>query len=318
LARFSERSFALCLGEEAGPVSRPANDLAVGTYRNGLAGIGTADGVQVQLLRSDNRLLGQVKLGCPRGTDRKHTAPVGTEVSHRGKEEGEMDGNRLPGGSPVIAGGEIGAALLGVQVVSAHNDSVAGIAEGDGENAGRSRAVHDGRFGGVPGLAAIGGAQDSGCGAAGREPNVLIALHRDTGAAGGKRAFSVDGRGTAGVGKHGPVGAAVFGGEQFEAAVDGIAQSEAMVAIPERHAVEESFGLRVGELEGPALAGVRGFVDARLIAGAGAEHVSLVGAEGLDIAEIKFLRARHLRGRPMQAGVSGSEVRSMSAAGPNH
>ena len=53
--------------------------------------------------------------------------------------------------------------------------------------------------------------------------------------------------------------AAVFGCDQLKFVVYGIAEGDAVVGVPERHAIEEALGVLVGELQGPGVAGVGGF-----------------------------------------------------------
>jgi hypothetical protein len=65
------------------------------------------------------------------------------------------------------------------------------------------------------------------------------------------------------------------------------------------------------------LAGVSGFVDAGLLAGAGGEQVGLARAEGFDVAEVEFLCAGNLGGSPGLAVVGGAKVGAVGAACPN-
>ena len=97
--------------------------------------------------------------------------------------------------------------------------------------------------------------------------------------------------------------AAVFGCDQFKfelagVVCDRIADGDAVIAIPESHAIEKAFGVFVGELQRPGFAGVGGFVDARLVAGSGAEQVGEVGAEGFYVAEVESFGAGDLGGLP--------------------
>src|SRR5580704_9357269 len=123
------------------------------------------------------------------------------------------------------------------------------------------------RFRHLPRSAAIGRAKDAGCRASAGEPDIVSAFDGDTGSAGGKGAFARQSFGTRGVRQLRPVRAAVVGGQQFETTIDWISNGDAMVAIPEREAIVKAFGIGVRELQRPVLAGVGGFVDARLIAG---------------------------------------------------
>jgi len=97
---------------------------------------------------------------------------------------------------------------------------------------------------------------------------------------------------------------------------DGIAEDDAVRGIPEGDGIEEGFGIGVGELELPVLAGVGGVVDAGLVAGAGGHEESFVGGEGDDAAEIESGGVGDLGGRPGAAGVGGAEVGAVGAGGP--
>ena len=77
---------------------------------------------------------------------------------------------------------------------------------------------------------------------------------------------------------------AVVGRNQFKFQLtlrigNGIADSNAVRGVPERHAIKKTFGIGIGELERPMLAGVGGFVDAGSIARPGSEEVGDLGAE---------------------------------------
>ena len=102
-------------------------------------------------------------------------------------------------------------------------------------------------------------------GAASAEPGFARAEQGEAGIAGGEGAF---------VGQSGgriaafPVDAAIVGGANFGAAIQLVADDDAVVGVPEGDGVEETFGIGVRELERPVLAGVGGLVDARFVAGA--------------------------------------------------
>ena len=125
-------------------------------------------------------------------------------------------------------------------------------------------------------------------------------------------------------GGNGTPGLTVVGKEQFEFELgrrsrdrrDGVAENDAVFRIPEDHGVEEAFGIFVGELQLPVLAGVGGVVDARLLAGAGGHEESFVGGEGDDGAEVERCGVGDLRGSPGASGIGGAEIGSVGAAGP--
>ena len=79
-------------------------------------------------------------------------------------------------------------------------------------------------------------------------------------------------------------GSAVIGQEQFEFELAafvgyGITEDYAVSWVPENHGVEEAFGIAVGELELPVLAGICSVVDAGLVAGTGGHEERFIGRE---------------------------------------
>ena len=89
-----------------------------------------------------------------------------------------------------------------------------------------------------------------------------------------------------------------------------------MIVVPERHAIEKAFRIFVGKLQSPVFARVGGFVNARLLAGSGAQQIREVGAEGFHIAEVESVGAGDLGGLPGISAVGGAEISSVSATGP--
>ena len=59
---------------------------------------------------------------------------------------------------------------------------------------------------------------------------------------------------------------------------------------------KKCFGIGVGELQLPVLAGIGGVVDAGLVAGSGGHEEGFVGGEGDDAAEIEGGGVGHLGG----------------------
>src|SRR5262249_14246752 len=123
------------------------------------------------------------------------------------------------------------------------------------------------------------------------EPDVLLAVRNQAGPAGGEGSLIWQGPGQARDGKPGPLFAPVVGDDQEKSPLDGIAQGDAVFFVPEGQGVEEGGGLGVPELQGPGFAAVRGFVDARSVAGPGTQQVGSALSKGLDVAEIEFCRA---------------------------
>ena len=101
--------------------------------------------------------------------------PLGAVVvSDGGKISLRVEGGKTPGFAGVIGEGKIGAIVVGMFVVASGDYSVAGVAEGDGENSGGILAVKDGGVEDFPGLAAVRGVEDAGGFAASGEPKVGI------------------------------------------------------------------------------------------------------------------------------------------------
>src|SRR5579872_2074676 len=98
-------------------------------------------------------------------------------------------------------------------------------------------------------------------GSTGHKPDIRLTLCCNTGSAGGKCAFAFLCGGKAGLIEQLPLFAAVLGRDELELAVNRVAQGDAMVSIPEGHAVEESFWVMVGELKLPVRAGIRRTID---------------------------------------------------------
>ena len=85
----------------------------------------------------------------------------------------------------------------------------------------------------------------------------------------------------------------------------------------ELYRVPEAVFVGVGEEEFPGLAGVGGFVEAGLVAGAGGHDDGGVFVEGLDAAEVEFFGAGgDGAGLPEVAAVFGAEDGAVGAAGP--
>ena len=70
-----------------------------------------------------------------------------------------------------------------------------------------------------------------------------------------------------------------------------IAVDDAVRGIPERHGVEEGFGIRGGELKRPVLACVGGVIDARLVACSGGHEEGVLGGKCDDAAKVERIGA---------------------------
>src|SRR5579864_225848 len=229
---------------------------------------------------------------------------------------------------------QVGAVVIGMLVVAAGDDAVTRVAEGDGEDAGGFWTVEDGSVEGLPGFSAVRGVEDAGGFAAGGEPGVGIGgrfggrrsartplFHdRNASIAGRESAFTVKGFGQLRR-RDGMPGFAIFRSEQLEFRLpllvgDGITQYDAMLWIPEGHGVEESLGVRIGELKLPVLAGVRRVVNAGLVAWSRGHQKSFGCRERHYGAEVERGGIGNLAGNPGLAAVGGAEIGAVRAAGP--
>jgi len=306
-----------------------ADDQAFGAYGYGFAGGADTYGVQIQvpsflprrfLLR---RFRDVIFVG---GLGRSHNQDGAAFGMRLGKGYGgnislRRDGGQSPGEAAIIGKGQVGAALLGIPVVSTSDHAMDRVAEGDGGDSQGFIAVDDGGLDDRPCLARVGRTKYPRDLAPGSEPDVGLALGGNAGSAGGECAFSFDRRRKR-VGRNRfPVLAAVIGCDQFKSkfagmAGDGVAERDAVIRVPEGHAIEKSLGISVGKLQVPVLASVGGFVDARTVTRTGAQQIGEVGAKGFDIAKVQRFRARDLSGLPRDSGVHSSKISSVTAAGP--
>src|SRR5262249_53417488 len=113
-----------------------------------------------------------------------------------------------------------------------------------------------------------------------------------------------------------PTDAAVRGDDQLELPLDGVAEGDAVLLVPEGDGVEEGRGVGGLELQRPGPAAVGRLVDAGGLAGAGAEQVGSGPPERLDGAEAGLCRAGPGPARPGLAAVGGPRVGARRAARP--
>ena len=111
---------------------------------------------------------------------------------------------------------------------------------------------------------------------------------------------------------------AIGGFQDHESAIYLIAVDQSTPAIPEIHAVVERRGIGVLELQRPAGAAVGGAVNARECAIAGTQQPCGVGAQGVDIAKLQRVAARHPSHLPGEAGVEGARPGATLSAQPDH
>src|SRR6185503_15109769 len=198
--------------------------------------------------------------GAARSGDYHQPSAFGhvAEAEHRAIEGRSPD--QAPGLAAVIGGGDTRPRMrMPRGEVSSGHDTIRGVPERDGKSAGR-RVGHQRRVVRMPGLPAVGGRQYPGdAGASGGDPGTLLALGRDTGAAGGKTEFTREGPGQ-------PVSdilpmPAVGYPEHRETAVDRIAERAPPLRSPEVAAVVERILFFILALQRPGASAVGGLVN---------------------------------------------------------
>ncbi len=114
-----------------------------------------------------------------------------------------------------------------------------------------------------------------------------------------------------------PVCAAVVGPDDHQAAVDAVAEREAVARVAEGHRVVERLLVGIPELQRPGPSGVGGLVDPGGIAVADAEHVGGALVHRVDVAEIELVGVGNRRTDPGRAAVFGANHRAAGAARPH-
>src|SRR5205085_1702494 len=132
--------------------------------------------------------------------------------------------------------------------------------------------------------AAIPGSKNARCSTACGEPREVIAEDGNTGAAGGKRGLTRNGSRLVLARDFFPYHA-VFGSHDRKASIDRIAECDAVSCIPKRKSIEKRLGHAIHELESPALAAIRSFVNAGLFTFSRAEDVCRIRVNRVDISE---------------------------------
>ena len=167
-------------------------------YSDQPAGPRAGEGDRPEAGDAVERVPGFALVGCPGGASRvggDHDCAVVVVVVTRvaspvdvGQPE-NCSGDRRwigkrPGAATITRGCRAGIVGIGRIEIASADDAVIGIAEGDGEGAGAGVA-DERRVIGVPGVAAIGGREDSCCsGATGGDPGIAPAFGRYAGTAG--------------------------------------------------------------------------------------------------------------------------------------
>src|SRR5262249_10326153 len=156
--------------------------------------------------------------------------------------------------------------------------------------------------------------------ATGCEPHVACPLNHQTGVAGGKRAFVLERGGKRSRRNLLPRCAAIFCCEQGELAVNGIAQHNAVLAVPEGNSVKENPSALFLKDPLPSLAAVERAIDLRLafLRRPGADDDRGVLIESADTAEVECLGAGHDDHRPVLPTVHRPDYSAAGPAGPDH
>src|SRR5579883_742245 len=148
------------------------------------------------------------------------------------------------------------------------------------------------------------------------EPNIILAVRDETGAAGRESAFVGQGRRQVGPGKRSPIRAAILGDYQLKLSLDGIAQGNAVLVVPEGKRIKEAIAVGIFELKAPRFAAILSFVNLGFIARPGAQEVGPPFIESFDIAKVELFRAGHSPDGPGLARVGRSSIDPFRAADP--
>src|SRR5579859_5339911 len=152
---------------------------------------------------------------------------------------------------------------------------------------------------------------------AGAEPDILLPVGRNTCPAGRESAFVRQGDRHA-PDRHWCPRRAIAGGDERELAVNGIAQSDPMFAVPESKTIIERFGIFVGKLELPDLAAVSRLIYPRLLSRPDAQYKRRVPIKGLYIAKVQRLGSNDFQPFPCRSSVDGPQHRPFGPTGPCH
>src|SRR5215472_1550553 len=208
-----------------------------------------------------------------------------------------------------------------MSIVAAYSDAFLLVPEHQRKNPRRSIGWMHGSFGHTPALSAITRTKHPrNLSSPGREPDILLALNRQAGVAGGKGAFAGQRRGQRRRRDLLPAGAPVVSAEQGKVSVDGIAEYDPVAAVPEGYRVEENARALVFKDLLPALAAVGRPIDLRLslLGGTGTHDQRVLFVKRVYAAEVEFLCAGHSDHRPAFPAIGGLDDRAARSAGPNH
>ena len=109
---------------------------------------------------------------------------------------------------------------------------------------------------------------------------------------------------------------AVVSSKELELPFDGVAEENAVLVVPESHAIVEAGRSFILQLECPVSASIIRFVDARRGAGTRGQQVSFVLVEGFDVAKVKRFGAGDDGGSPSLSAIDGAKKSALRAAGP--
>src|SRR3984893_7505896 len=104
-------------------------------------------------------------------------------------------------------------------------------------------------------------------GASRAEPDVVLAVRDEAGAAGSEGALVRQSRRQVYRRKPLPIRSAVIGDDQLKLPLYGVAESNAVLVVPERNGIKKGFAVWVRKLKDPRLAAINSSVDSGILAG---------------------------------------------------
>jgi hypothetical protein len=102
----------------------------------------------------------------------------------------------------------------------------------------------------------------------------------------------------------------------MKATINWVAEGEAVLCVPERQGIEKGLRLVILELQRPAAAAVRRFVNARCRPVPDAEQPSDPTIQRFDITKVELLGAGHQAGLPRLTAIGGSGKGAFRSASP--
>src|SRR5262249_5312222 len=144
--------------------------------------------------------------------------------------------------------GRIG--VIGFAIVAADDHALIPIAKGDRKNASRGGAGNNRGLANRPVFASILGMQDPRrFGSTRAEPDVVLAMRDQAGAAGSEGALVRQSRRQVLRRKPLPIRSTVIGEDQLKLSLYGVPQSDAVLVVPEGHGIKKALAVGVFELQ---------------------------------------------------------------------